>query len=994
MVLDELKRVSAERDGFRSKLAEAERSAKEAWNEVAGLKGKTDSEKAQADSAQLRAHNLGNGSIQDSLGSSDTTSRSSTAHKSEDASSPISSSVPKVEQADVQPESEDFFSYDRELPRMEADLKERDTTIESLKRDISNLQGDLAVARESTESMVQTLENTMRELHTLRESNDRHCADLKNQGNQSDIEINRLKHELESAREQLRLSSDASHELKEQLKAAEDLLEKARPREDSLKASPDDAADSNATTVQADSQRVQSQDEMEWKVLKGKLDDLVSQRDHNAKRAEVLQAIVDTLKSRLTESEKHRENLSNERRISQDEVHDLSAANAALERKLHEAECKLLEGSDVQPSIDKSTPAEPDQATPGDSKSSKKKNKKKKKNAKVTDGVVGIPESSQAVEQSPARLSISEITVSRMQEQVDRLRIELEQKDNAIDRLQSKLKGEDDLREEIETLRDDLVNVGQEHVTAKDRIKELQAEKAVLEECVHKLENELSESRAATTLSSATSQKAHEDLLTEFEQLKTKATSLQTDLSAAQQLAASRFKELSEMREMLQKAQPELRSLRIENAELKGAKDELEKRRVEVKRLEARHEDVRSELKSLRVLMGEREAEIKVLNQKISQESTSRSKAEEDLRIAQSDLRHSESAKQEATEMNEKTSRDLARAQEEARNHRGRLLELEEQHGQLDRDANGLREEVHLKTAQYASAQSLMSSMRDQTSEMAMQMREARERCESLEEELGDAHRLLSERSREGETMRRLLADVEGRADSRIREMKDRMDVAIDERDRAEDEANTVGRKRAREAEELKAKLREAEKALGKAEEDREEVGRAQKEWKRKREELELTAEQATQELRNVRQAMDELRDTLDASEKQTRELEKQKADLRRSVEETQSKVERLQRSNKVMTDEMRTLQASKKRGLDSGVQSSRTSIESAPSRPNLASPAPSDRRASATPIGPGGASVDYVYLKNVLLQFLEQKDKNHQKQLIPVLSMLLHFDK
>lgn len=36
---------------------------------------------------------------------------------------------------------------------------------------------------------------------------------------------------------------------------------------------------------------------------------------------------------------------------------------------------------------------------------------------------------------------------------------------------------------------------------------------------------------------------------------------------------------------------------------------------------------------------------------------------------------------------------------------------------------------------------------------------------------------------------------------------------------------------------------------------------------------------------------------------------------------------------------------------------------------------------------------MDYFYLKNVLLQFLEQKDRNHQKQLIPVLAKLLHFD-
>ena len=41
-----------------------------------------------------------------------------------------------------------------------------------------------------------------------------------------------------------------------------------------------------------------------------------------------------------------------------------------------------------------------------------------------------------------------------------------------------------------------------------------------------------------------------------------------------------------------------------------------------------------------------------------------------------------------------------------------------------------------------------------------------------------------------------------------------------------------------------------------------------------------------------------------------------------------------------------------------------------------------------------GGGQMDYVYLKNVLLQFLEQKDKKHQMQLIPVLAMLLHFDR
>jgi hypothetical protein len=37
--------------------------------------------------------------------------------------------------------------------------------------------------------------------------------------------------------------------------------------------------------------------------------------------------------------------------------------------------------------------------------------------------------------------------------------------------------------------------------------------------------------------------------------------------------------------------------------------------------------------------------------------------------------------------------------------------------------------------------------------------------------------------------------------------------------------------------------------------------------------------------------------------------------------------------------------------------------------------------------------TVDLVYLKNVLLQFMELKDKNRQKDLIPALKMLLDLD-
>ena len=98
------------------------------------------------------------------------------------------------------------------------------------------------------------------------------------------------------------------------------------------------------------------------------------------------------------------------------------------------------------------------------------------------------------------------------------------------------------------------------------------------------------------------------------------------------------------------------------------------------------------------------------------------------------------------------------------------------------------------------------------------------------------------------------------------------------------------------------------------------------------------------------------------------------------------------------MADDVRTIQTARTRAADSEAQSSRTSMDSGPTGSRLGSPAPKSRATPGTTKqavnGQAPAAMDYVYLKNVLLQFLEQKDKKHQLQLVPVLGMLLHFDR
>jgi len=220
--------------------------------------------------------------------------------------------------------------------------------------------------------------------------------------------------------------------------------------------------------------------------------------------------------------------------------------------------------------------------------------------------------------------------------------------------------------------------------------------------------------------------------------------------------------------------------------------------------------------------------------------------------------------------------------------------------------------------------------------------------------------------------MRRLLADADERADSKVRDMREKMEAAIEERDRAEDDASTNARRRAREVEELKTKIRDFERDLKRATDDRDELLQSEKEWKRKRDELEGDSERARQERDEYRSANEELRGANDRNEKQLGDTQKKLSDLRRLMDEAN---QRYEKQNK----EFKTLQAKQ---LKTNDVSTRSSLETG---------------RSGSPVLTNGTAgkMDYVYLKTILLQFLEQKDKKRQADLVKtVLGQLLHFDK
>ncbi|KAK0105260.1 hypothetical protein ONS95_004352 [Cadophora gregata] len=900
MVMDEFKRVSADRDEYKKKFEQSEKEASEAKEELAALKS------ASGASADAQAEKADTASID-----------TPTASVKSPASSVmrIFSPKQKPETTDNKDISEEFFSYDDEIPRLQTELKEKTAEVDELKTKVSSLEKDLETAQESSSGLVSDLEKATRDLNASREAV---------------TEGQSLREKIESQTEEIRVLKDKLQTTESQLAALETDLA------DQKKVSHDKIASLETDLI--------SQKEASGKDLKFETD--------ARKEAEKLHKKVDAQIKELEAA----------KALDLKRIEELSEEIKSLNKRAEEAaNHESEELSKVAPTPTSEAPAQA--AATG---AAKKKNKKKKKGANAA----ASASKDEPTETAPESVPSTPIATD-LQAEVERLKAEVVDRDSQIAKLQSKRKTEEELREELENMQDNYLNIGQEHVEAKELIKTLRQEKKDLEEKIANLEKEIDTYKTQ----SKDSEKAEADLKSltvEYEELKSKSATLQTDLGAAQQLATSRYRDLTDLRDVLQKAQPELKSLRTENATLKATKDELAAKTSDLRRLEARERDLRSDINSFKKQAGDSQNEIRTLNEKVTQETNARLRAEDQNRVAQRDMRRAEAEKIQLAASGEKSSTELAKVQEEAGKLRTKVRDLEEQVAKLTSESKGLREEVELRGSQYNNAQGLLGSMRDQAGEMAMQLKEAKEQTESLEEELAEVQRLLSERTREGETMRRLLADVDDRADAKVRDMRERMEAAIEERDRAEDEASTNGRRRAREVDELKGRIRDFERDLKRANDEKGELEHAEKEWKRKRNELEAVAENATKDAGEARSAMTELRNALDGSEKQARDTEKQRADLRRILDEANQKYEKLQK-------DFRALQAKQ---LKLNESSSRSSLDSG---------------RSSTPVNGSAQAgkMDYVYLKTILLQFLEQKDKKRQADLVKtVLGQLLHFDK
>ena len=897
--MDELKRVTGDRDAYKKKFEESEQRIAGLESESANVQ-RTNGVEAPVDKADASSIDTPSASIKSPVSSIRR----------------IFSPVPKSEPFPSKEASEEFFSYDDEVPKLQADVEAKTVEVVELKIRVTALEKDLAVAQESSSGLVANLEKATRELNDMMEAS----AAAQTEKEEANRNVLDWTNKLQTSQNTLDTIEAALEEQKKVVGVKSDQLEKQK-------------------------------DEYEAK--------LSSTNDVLAKQKEAHDKELKSLSDARDEAHKARD-------TAEKQFNDFRESIAADTKKMQE----LAKERDASPAAEKekngdAAPAE-DAPAPGAASGAakKKNNRKKKKGGAAAKDVADLKESAEAPSASTGDL----------QAQIIQLKVDLADRDTRIFKLQSKGKTEADLREELENMQENFLQVGQSHVEAKEAIKMLEVEKTTLQARITSLETELQTANSQTAESTKTGSD-FQTLNEEYEALKLATATLQTDLSATQQLASARYKDLVDLKDVLSKAQPELKTLRAESTTLKSTKEELASKTSELRRLEARDKDLKVDMASFKKQAKDRDELIQGLEEKVVSEGSARTKAEDQLRFAQRDARKAEADKVHLAASNEKLSAELAKVNEEAGKLRTKVRDLEAQVEKLSCADQGLRDEVALRGSQYENAQGLISSMRDQSHEMAMQLKESKEQCESLEEELGEVQRLLGERTREGETMRRLLADVDGRADAKVRDIKERMEKAIEERERIDHDTTREARRRARESDDLKTSIKTLEKDLKKSIEAREDLEEKVREQKKRSQDLQSKEEVSRKENEDLHTAMGEVRTSLDRAVKQARDAERARSELRKVVDEANGRYEALQK-------EFKTLQA---RG------SGRSSVDS-----GRGGGGGGGAQAAG---GAGGVAtaggMDYVYLKTILLQFLEVKDKKVRMSLVQtVLGRLLCFDK
>ncbi|KAI0800904.1 hypothetical protein C8Q74DRAFT_1454470 [Fomes fomentarius] len=330
-------------------------------------------------------------------------------------------------------------------------------------------------------------------------------------------------------------------------------------------------------------------------------------------------------------------------------------------------------------------------------------------------------------------------------------------------------------------------------------------------------------------------------------------------------------------------------------------------------------------------------------------------------------------------------------------NKKARISALESTVRTLSREKDELFDQLQLRQAELESSQSTLESLQGQNTELQYQLREANDRVALLQDEFIDVRREQNMKVQSpgpsAEEITRLLAAAESKYETKLSDLRRRLAEAERERDEGEAHWSKKLAERAREAESLQAIINSSQK-------NKEAETESAQALKDEIQALKSEIKSYQQQVVDLRGQLDKTVEVETVATTQLAELSTKTADIQQAVEDAKSREAQLRTQNKTLRDELRKVQSSvalleKQRGPGVGYWASRNESTSEIKSPRSSISDLTSRETSSRPSSPATTAksdeeVNFEYLRNVIIQFLEHKEM--RPHLVRILSTILRF--
>ncbi|KAH9944075.1 peroxisomal membrane anchor protein conserved region-domain-containing protein [Epithele typhae] len=549
---------------------------------------------------------------------------------------------------------------------------------------------------------------------------------------------------------------------------------------------------------------------------------------------------------------------------------------------------------------------------------------------------------------------------------------------------------------EVEALREFLQNLNFKTEMAQDEIRRLTGKLTRNDERIeelrdiHRLESksqsdqidklkvQLDEAEKLLKASEGSSSQAEQ----EISKLKADTDRLQGELTKAMTTAKDEEEKRSKaiallktVRQKLVKAEKERDDAMKEFGALKDAeKGEREKEKTERAKFQAEIERVNAERESaVQGLRAQFDREVIALKERLEKEMTAM-KGQYELEAITSKTTHVK----------------------EIENKKTRISDLEGSVRTMSREKDELFDQLQLRQAELESLRSSLESLQGQNTELQYQLREAQDRIALLQDEFSDARRnqdlSLQSSGPSAEEVTRLLMTVESKAEAKLGDLRRRLTEAERERDEGEAHWSKKLAEHAREIEALKTAIQSSQRSK---EEEMESAQSLRKEI----EQLQSELREHQKQIVDLHAQSEKAEEVESVAKTQVAVLGARAADLQTLVEESKGREAQLKAQNKTLREELRKVQSSvtlleKQRGPGVGYWASRNDSTSDVRSPTSSVSELPQRETSSRPTSPSMVKseeeVNFEYLRNVIMQFLEHKEM--RPHLIRILSTILRF--